>query len=168
MKTIRRAEEIIASWHEALPHLSQRARVWLAENIWWVVLVWVIVVIVGMLGALSKVFLGGAVSALLIALGGFAGAALGSFILLVILVPVAFSIANLVLVGLSVSPLKARRRRGWTLLFIAQLINLAVVITRLIFGMTIPAVFGGFASVLLGLYVLFEIRSYFGRSMTAK
>jgi len=98
--------------------------------------------VIGVLGLLTALGLGGAV----LGMGGVtAGIAFNAY------VGIAIGIVTLVMYLMAFSPLKARKRAGWNLLYYALLLGL---ISNLIQLYLLGFIVGG----LLGFWVLFQIR----------
>ncbi|WP_342087056.1 hypothetical protein [Dyadobacter sp. OTU695] len=98
--------------------------------------------VIGILGLLTALGLGGAV----LGMGGVtAGIAFNAY------VGIAIGIVTLVMYLMAFSPLKARKRAGWNLLYYALLLGL---ISNLIQLYLLGFIVGG----LLGFWVLFQIR----------
>lgn len=158
-------EKVVAGWYQKLPSLSADARRWLADNIWWVVLIVAIlqgltVLGVGLLLLMASGVLVGAIS--------FYGAAIGSVLTSIVLASLAFSIINLILLSLAVSPLRAGLKRGWRLIFAVMLVNVVSIVIGLIFRLDIFSfLLNGFLVVFLT-YFLFEIRNYFSTTSATK
>jgi uncharacterized membrane protein YhaH (DUF805 family) len=163
MESLRNLEVVVASWYETMPHLPKNGQKWLAENVWWLVLVGVILSGFVIFAVLSATLF----ASVLIATGtgGPVGAAIGGITLLVVFVWLAFLIANVVIGALAVSPLKAKQRKGWSLLFLIAVINAASLVLAFLFSFNLPNLIFGLFSVAVGAYFLFEVRDYF---VTAK
>ena len=158
MDFVKKVEAYLAPWYIKAPHLPVGGRKWLADNIWWIVLVFVILGGLGVLGLLSAMFVG---SLILTGIAGAAGAALGGLALLVALLVLALALVNLVLGILAINPLKNKQKKGWLLLLAILMVNVVSGIVALLFA------FDGFSFVreivmaAIGAYFLFEIREYF-------
>lgn len=77
-------------------------------------------------------------------------------------------IVDAVILLMAVSPLMKRLRRGWDLLFLSALINLAYAIVSLfIHDRGIGSFLGSLLSSAIGFYLLFQIRSKFGGASAA-
>ena len=158
METIERLEVTIAKWYENMPHLPKNGQKWLASNAWWLVLIGVILSTLGIMGFLMLVLLS---SALLTGVAGVAGAAIGGIALLASLVYFVFSIIEIILSIMAISPLKALRKKGWTLLFTAMLVNVLAFVIGFIFSFNVFSLLRELVAVGIGMYFLFEVRDYF-------
>lgn len=158
MKDIYKLETFIASWYKDVPHLSKTSQVWLAENVWWLALIGVILGATGIFGVLSIALVTGVA---LIALGGVYGAILSGVMLIAALLFLALAIACLVLTALSISPLKAGLKKGWTLLFAVALVNVVALALNFLTRFDLFGLVWGLLMTALGGYLLFEIRDHF-------
>jgi len=158
METVHKLESTFAKWYEKAPHLPKGGRDWIADNIWWIVLIGVIIGAMGIVGILAALLLG---TALLGVAGGVFGIAAGSAITLAILTSFAFTIAIIILHALAIQPLRAKQKRGWELVFVTMLLDIAMTILNLLFGGHFSNFLQGLIGVAIGGYLLFEIRSHF-------
>ncbi|MNR22145.1 hypothetical protein D3C85_1390850 [compost metagenome] len=158
MESIRKLEYTVAQWYEKAPHLPVKGQVWLAQNIWWIGLVGLVIGAFGVLSVLAVTFWA---STAIGVYGGVAGAIVGSLAFIAVLIALAFSIVLLALLGMAIAPLKAGKKKGWDLLFISALLSLASTAVGFLlsfnFGSLIVGLFG---TAVMG-YFLFEIHSYF-------
>jgi hypothetical protein len=165
MESISKLETTVASWYKSMPHLSEAGRKWLAENVWWIALVGVILGVLGIWGILTILFF---TSAVLTGFGGIAGAAVTGVLWIATFVGLLFSVLDLVLTGVAINPLKAQLKKGWTLLFVVLLINVASAVVGFLFKYNlIELIWSLLTSAAVG-YFLFEIRSHFVAARTAK
>lgn len=169
MEFIKKCETTIAGWFAQAPHMSKSGRTWLVKNIWWMALVGAIIGAVGLVVTMIGTLFAGA---LLSTFGGFVGALIAAPLVLAILIASAAAIATVVLLFVAVSPLKEGQRRGWTLLFIAILLQVAVEALTLILTFNVFEVVWGLLFAAIAAYFLFEIREQYSsptaRSVAAK
>jgi hypothetical protein len=169
MSKIRQLETLIEGWMRVAPHLPMNAKKWLADNVWWIVLV------VAILSAINVLSVIGGISAYYNFVGNTAGY-VGMYAIPTYSAGwIWSSIINLAVVGLSVvlyfkavTPLKEHRKWGWDLMFIVLLLQAVNVLSNAvfnfsIFGFIFTALFGA-AGLAIGAYFLFEVRSYFIKS----
>ena len=50
MESIHKLENMIEGWLKPLPHLPTQWRKWLADNLWWITLVGVVLSVIGVIG----------------------------------------------------------------------------------------------------------------------
>ncbi|MDB5186812.1 MAG: hypothetical protein JWM07_284 [Candidatus Saccharibacteria bacterium] len=158
MDYLKKIEAYVAPWYRNVPHLPEGGQRWLADNIWWIVLAFVILGAFGVLSLLTVAFVGGA---LLTAFGGAVGATLGGLAMLFALVTLSLAIANLVIGALAINPLKNRQEKGWTLLLMASVISAGAAVLALLLAFDLFSFIRDMMFVALGGYLLFEIRRYF-------
>jgi len=158
MSEINRLEAMVASWYKDSPHLPKTGQTWLADNVWWLALVGLIL---GSLAVLGTIGLTVFTSVILTVLGGVYGAVVGGFAVIGTLVFLALSIVSLILIGLAVSPLKRKAKKGWTLLFITALVNVTAIVIDFLTTFNLFGLVWGLIMAAVGGYFLFEIRDYF-------
>lgn len=165
MEQVSKLETILAGWYEKLPHLAVPVRKWIADNGWWLVLIAVIVGALMVLGILSAtLFLG----ALFAGVAGMVGLAVGGLLIILVLLWLALAILNLVLLAMAVTPLRQRAKKGWNLVLIVTLLNVATVAIKFLFDFDFGSLLiGVFGSAIAG-YGLFEVRGLFQRDAVAK
>ena len=165
MKEVNKLEDMIASWYKDVPHLPNTGQIWLADNVWWLALVGLIL---GSLAVLGTIMFSFFIGAAFIALGGPYGALVGGVAVIATLVLLAFSIISLVLIALAISSLRVRARKGWRLLFLAILVNIAALILDFLLTFNLFGLIWGLLAATVGTYFLFEIRSHFMQIGPAK
>ncbi len=167
MESIQKLEKRLAGYFKQLPNLPQAGRTWLAENVWWLALISVIIsalsLVYALIGVISlvvwtatPVFYGAYYSATAISAAWITSASLTLLFVLVITV----------LMAQAVPFLRTMRYRGWMLLFTVYLVNaLRIVVMALltgsITGFIAGIIFGAIGLAIVG-YFLFQIRSFFG------
>lgn len=171
METVSSLEKTIAGWYKDLPHLPVEFRKWLGTNVWWIMLIIVILSVLALFPILAGLLLVFGLSGAAIGAAGVYGAVGGGLVGVAIfsaLVAVAGLIVTVVVMGLAVTPLKEKKKKGWTLLFIILLVSAAFgvvgnLITYNLFGVIWALLWAGVEG-----YFLFEIRSEFGHKVVAK
>jgi hypothetical protein len=161
MDTIRKLEAKVAELYETMPHLPLQGRKWLAANIWWLTLVGVILGAMGLFGIILATFFA---SAALTIYGGLAGAAIGGFVFVAALAVTAFMAITIVICAMAITPLKVMRKQGWTLLFIATLVQVAEHVVSFLFNFNLVGLVISLFFTAIGVYFLFEIRDFFGKT----
>ncbi len=148
-------EKQIAEWMKPLPHLPAGFGKWLVVNAWWLVLIgviasaWMIISAFTLLSTINSAVVPGfyglvaqynpnAITGLWISIIGIA--------------------VVLVLEAMAISPLKAQKKRGWELLFMASLLMFAVNIVEAIVTSDGGSLIGSVIGTAIGLYLLFEFR----------
>jgi hypothetical protein len=163
MVNIAKIENMVAGWLKPMPHLPKGGQKWLAENVWWIVLVGVIASTISLLISIGAIFtyiaLVGAYSNVYSAAAYGPGWVIGSIVSLL------FSILIIVLLATAIGSLKAGQSKGWDRLFLVLLIKaVAVVIGAVLtlnpIGFVVGILFGAIG-VAISAYFTFEIRSHF-------
>lgn len=165
MEKIHALEVRIAEWYKPVPHLPQGGIKWLTENIWWLVLIWVIISAFGALSLVlitlfGGIFLAGAVFLYSAKFGGLA--------LLIAAIAAGVSLLNIVLAAMAIDPLKNKQKKGWSLLFIALLLSFIPMLFGDILRFHIFSMIEDVLMVAVGGYFLFEIRDQYGIVDTKK
>lgn len=172
-KFIENIEDMVAKWLKPLPHLPVKFTKWIAINLWWIVLIGVILSALGLLAMFTGLF---AIIAFLGTATSFYGHYVTStytgFSLVVSLVSILFMVGTIVLTAMAISPLKLSAKKGWTLLFTVMLIQAAFVVVGAILSgnvfLFISNLVSGAIGIAISAYLLFELRSYFvGMSVKA-
>lgn len=157
METLHKLENTAGGWFKGAPHLPVNARKWLADNVWWIVIVGVVLAAFG-LAALLPVLFGASV--LTSSLAAYAGVDTAR-VMLAAWVGVAFLAAVVVVELMAVTPLKEKKKAGWDYLFLALLLSIVSSVVGLVITYDFSNVIGAVLTALIGGYFLFEIRGHF-------
>jgi hypothetical protein len=106
MDSLYKLEAIIASWYKSAPPLPENTRRWIAVNLWWLTLIGVILSGIGTFFLLFSLLTGAAI----IGLSGGLDTSIGGTILFVLFVTLGFTITNVVIAAVAISPLKSMRK----------------------------------------------------------
>jgi len=165
MKIINKIETMIEKWVKPLPHLPIKTQKTIADNLWWVVGIGIVISGIGLL-IVFNTFLNG-MSALMgapgygfyltyIYTGWWASSIIVSMLALII---------TLIIMVKAFNPLKAMHRKGWDLLFLSLLVMVVAKVISFILNISISGLFRdlifAFVGIVIGAYILFEIKSYF-------
>lgn len=170
MEIVKQIENMVARWLKPLPHLPGKGQKWLADNVWWITLVGVIISTLGTLSligvTLAAMALIGATSGFLY-LHGYAAnyVAYTGWGVLWLTISIILLIAMVVIMAMAVGPLKEKKSKGWELLFLSTLLSAVFSIFNLlarfdIFNFISGLIFSALA-IAIGVYFLFEIKSHF-------
>lgn len=168
MEAVNKFEDILESWLKPLPHLPVVWRKWLATNVWWLTMIFVILAAMGVLGLLGALltalsFLGFSATFY----GYYAPQAYGALWIVSTLVSLAFLIATVIAAGAAVNPLREKTRRGWELLFLSYVISFTSTLVGAVLSFNafqfVPTVISAVLSGAISIYLLFEVREYFGK-----
>lgn len=166
METVRKIEDQVASWYKNAPHLPADVSRWIATNAWWLALIGLIFGAFGVLSIVSITFFAGAILA---GVGGAVGAAIGGIAFVAVFISLLFSIAVLILLAMAIQPLKAGTKKGWNILFLITLLEVASLAFPLLLTFDVFGTIWGLLWAGVGGYFLFEIRQYFiGKKAGAK
>jgi hypothetical protein len=171
MELLRKLEHWVLGRVKNAPHLPVKAQKWLGQNVWWIVLIGVVLGAISLLfaigGLLVLASLIGAVSSTYYVLGGpTAWTVVASFIGLL------FSVGIVLLNALAIQPLKKMQKKGWVLLFLSWLVAIVSIVVNgilslnpfsFIFGILFGAIFVAVAG-----YFLFEIHGQFNHDKPVK
>jgi hypothetical protein len=177
MEFITKLEKKVLGWVKGVPHLPVEGQKWLAENMWWMVLVLAIISGVNFLYTLAALvtqidLIGSASSSYYIS-SSFTSLSIVNLVIKLLLV----GITGLLL-ALAVKPLQVRSKKGWVLLFIILLVEALWVVVHAALslnfsGFIVSMLFGvvggeiGAIVLLVCAYFVFEVHSQFGHSVKA-
>jgi len=167
MSLVSNLETRIAGWLKPLPHFPATAQKWLGTNVWWIVLVGVIMSGIGFLISLFAFFAALAISTSVASsfyaytdAGLYGGGWLASQ-----LVSLIFTVLAAILLATAISPLKNGKKVGWNRMFLVLLLNVVLIVLNAILTFNpftfIFAIIFGSIGVAIGTYLLFEIRGHF-------
>lgn len=159
MEYINKLEKTVADWYTGAPHLSPSGRKWLSTNMWWIALVGVILGAMGIVTVISVTFFAGVLASFY---AGPVGAAIAGLGMVVVVIALLISVASLVLTAMAIQPLKALKKRGWTLLFMTVLLHVASLVLDFLFsGFNLFGLVWSLLFTAIGAYFLFEVRDSF-------
>lgn len=165
MDLLHKLEVKVLSWLKNVPHLPAGAQKWLGDNVWWIVLIGVILgglsTIIALFGLFGLIALLGAPSNAYYVYGG----GVTAWAIVVALVSLVFSAITVIISALAIKPLQNKQKKGWVLLFATWLLYVIFVVVSAVltlnpFSFIFSLIFGAlFAAV--GAYFLFEIHGQF-------
>jgi hypothetical protein len=161
MEVFRKLETKIGELYKKAPRMPEGGRKWLSSNVWWLVLIYVILASITIFWVTAATIFAGIA---LTAFGGALGAAVGGAVFIAAMILIAFTSITVILGALAISPLKSLRRKGWTLLFIILLIQAAEIVRSFLFNWEFFSFITSLLFVTLSGYLLFEIRDYYGKT----
>jgi len=165
MEFVNKVEARVANWYSKAPHLPVGLREWLGTNIWWIML---IVVILSAIGILNILFFGALAALLVAGVGGPVGATivgLASFLALIVL---AATLAEVIITAIAIKPLKDKQKKGWSLLLLALLVAVGFTVLTFLFSFELASLIMSLLWVAVSGYVLFEIRDQFNGAIVTK
>ena len=171
MKIINKIENMIDKWVKPLPHISAKWTKMIAENLWWIVGLGIGAAGIGLLMMIGGFFYG------MSALTGAPGYGLylayiyTGWWAFAIIVSMLALFVTLILMVKAYNPLKVMHRKGWDLLFLSLLIMVGARVISFIFNIggldSFRDLVFTFVSIVISVYILFEIKSYFKLERTA-
>lgn len=171
MEFLVKLEHIILGWLKDVPHLPIGVRKWIANNIWW------IVVIGAVLSGISVLVLIGALFSNLSTLSSpiisyYASATFVGWLVVTTAVALAFAVVETLLMAFAVTPLKEKQKKGWVLLFAVWLVGIisavvGAILTLNVLGFIGNIIFGAVWVAVTG-YFLFEIHGQFAHVERSK
>jgi len=176
MELVNKLEKIVGGWLKPVPHLPEKGRKWLADNVWWLALVGVVLSVLSAISAFYGAMFGNNyanyVDSIYKAYGinnpnsGVFGLNMSMYMLVMYI----GIVVGAVIMGLAINHLKVKHKKGWDLMFLALLVSIAIQVVSVLFNLN--NLIGGILSVAVGAaigsYFLFEIKSYFKKAETAK
>ncbi|MDB5165848.1 MAG: hypothetical protein JWM00_738 [Candidatus Saccharibacteria bacterium] len=172
MELVKKLEVTLAGWYKQVPfHLPVGGRKWLSENVWWIVLIGVIAGALSIIASVQAFLWAEQVSRQYresVLYYGITPTVNDSMAMTVVWVSVLFYVAVIVLELLAISPLRARKKRGWNLLFLAMLVSAISGVVIAVLQTSVGSLLGTALGLAIGGYFLFEIHSHFGGAQTVK
>ena len=157
MDTVRTLENQLVEFNKGLPKLPKGLTAWLAEYGWIFVLIGVVLSVLSLVTIVPTISTIIGVSSLL-NFQSYGFYTLGWLSLLL-------SIVNLLIViyleGVAIAPLKDKKYRGWTLIFIASLVSIVFGVAGSLITLQLGSLVVGVLFYAIGLYVLFQVREHF-------
>jgi len=169
MESIHKLENMIEGWLKPIPHLPTEWRKWLAENVWWITLVGVVLSVIGVLGLIfaliNAMAIFGSVSSFYSVYSVSTAQTYTGWWILAIVVSLVFLVVTIAIEAMAIKPLKSQKKKGWDLMFLVLLIGAVSQVVNIILNFNpmsfIPNVIFTAIGVAIGAYFLFELRSYF-------
>jgi hypothetical protein len=157
MENVKKLEDMIQEWLKPLPHLPTEWRKWLSQNVWWITLIGVILSGFAVWGIYQAAVMVNQYTNFLNAVGvtntvGWT---------LPMMVSIALFGLTAVIMAMAVGPLKEMKAKGWDLLFLSTLVSIAGSVFNYGSGSLATSIIGAVIGAIIGMYFLFEIRSYF-------
>ena len=157
MESIKKFEDTIEGWLKPLPHLPSTWRKWISENIWWVTLVGVILDGFAALAIYQTATYVNQLTGLFYA----AGVSTTNGWTLSMMVSIVLFVVTAVIMAMAIAPLKAMNKKGWDLLFMSAIVSVVASAFNFESSSIITSVISAVIGFAIGMYFLFEIRSYF-------
>lgn len=155
MQQLSSLEEAIGKLFKKMPHLPRESRDWIADNLWWLVIVGLVLSAVAVFGLMLLLF--GAS----LYMGLTADMVVGGAVFLATVISFAMFSVTIVLEAMAIKPLRLKHRYGWELLFITGLVLLAGSVLRALMSDSLSGLLNPLVTAFISFYLLFEIRDYF-------
>ena len=172
MESIHKLEDTIEGWLKPLPHLPTNWRKWLTENVWWLVLIGVILSVIGTIMLVMAVIAAMAVVGSVTSVYGVYGVnvvqSYSGFWYVASIISAVLLVATIIIEAMAISPLKVQNKKGWDLMFIAYLIGIASSVISAVLNMQLFNLVSAAIGAAIGAYFLFEICSYFKQAAVVK
>jgi hypothetical protein len=166
MDSFKKLEKMVGSWFKMVPSLPAAGQKWLAENVWWIALIGLVLSVIGIFVTIFAVI---AIASWTSGLDYYGYATVDPYSATALAGSVVSLIFSIVIVGLTavaISPLKAQRFRGWALLFTIYVVSAVEIVLNSILSFNpigfIFGIIGGAIGLAIGGYFLFQIRAHFG------
>lgn len=171
MEFLYKLEERVFGWFKGAPSLPKETRKWLGENIWWIVIVGLVVNVLNILRGLAylerQISLQGSVANTYLV-----STSASDWSIVTTSVSLVFLIVQALILFFAIQPLRDKQKKGWVLLFASWLVGgVALVANALltlgIFSFIITILFGAVWLAISG-YFLFEIHGQFAHVERSK
>jgi hypothetical protein len=164
MELLNKLEKTIFGWFKGVPNLPDGARKWLGDNIWWIVIVGVVLTILSVLVSLAALSTRFALMGTA-AFSYYVSPAATNWYIVTDIVSIVFQILEAVILFFAIQPLKEKRKKGWVLLFATWLLGGVALVVNALLGLSvinfvITILFGAVWLAISG-YFLFEMHSQF-------
>ena len=147
-----RIESIAAQWYETLPQPPRAFRRWLYENVWWIIVISVVLGVFGVLSTLKDASIHG------YNLSFSLHSVFSTMDRAAITITLAISVVILIINASAISPLRRKYKVGWNLLLASLILSAASVVIGVVLTFDVGSfISGAFMTLVLG-YLLFAFR----------
>jgi len=168
METVRSLEKTIAEWYKNVPHLPPNVRKWLGDNVWWIVVIGVVLSALSLFALIPLTLLALGLSTATVAglpgAYGYVGGGVMGIAWLTILLSLITLVITTALLALAISPLKSKAKKGWTILFVITLASAVLGVLGNLVSFNIGGIVWTAIWAALEGYFLFEIHNQFGKT----
>lgn len=162
METVKSIEKQLVDVNKGLPKLPTGFTKWLANYGWLLVLIGVVLSVMSLIALVPLLLIAFGIIGVFDAQYGYVGYDVASQLgWLSTSISVISLLVVLYLEAIAISPLKAKKYRGWELIFIANLISLGLSIIGSIIALQFASIVWALFLSAIGFYVLFQIRPHF-------
>lgn len=165
MELVHSLERTLSEWYAQAPHLPVEARKWLANNVWWLAIIGIVLSVFAILSVIGIVFAAFGLSAMFASstYSPYADVAFSAVWLAALVGLISLGITT-ALLAMAVNPLKTKAKKGWTILFVIALISLVLQVAGDILSFNLAGILVAVLWSAIGAYFLFEIRGEFGKA----
>lgn len=171
MEFLDKIEKKVLKWFKGAPNLPKDVRKWLGVNVWWFIIISVVLTGINILNGLSA--LEKQVSLQGTAAGSYyVSSSTSDWTMLTISVSLVFLVMEAILLFMAIQPLKEKQKKGWVLLFASWLVTAVALVANAlltlgVFSFIITVLFGAVWLAISG-YFLFEIHGEFAHVERSK
>lgn len=164
MEQLHHLEATLAHWYKGAPHLPKNGRNWLADNVWWIALIGVILSALALTTVVPLMFTSLSLTSTLApyAIDDMMHRATISMAWSGLALSVVSLVVSVVLLTMAINPLKVKNKQGWNLVFGLYLINFALNVIRAVILLDLGGLLSAVLGAAIGGYFLFEIHDNFG------
>lgn len=171
MELLSKLERKVLDWGKNIPHLPEGGRKWLGDNIWWIVVIGVVLTGIGLLALVLGLF------SLLSTLANpiivyYASSTFVAWTIVKTVVSLIFAAIGLALMAFAITPLKEKQKKGWVLLFAAWLVGILSVVVSAVLTLSvvnfITSLLFGAIGIAIGGYLLLEMHGQFAHTEHSK
>jgi hypothetical protein len=164
--SVRKLEDMIEGWLKPIPHLPSTWRKWIAENIWWITAIGVVISAIAIFTLLSTMFAATTIFTVNYNVwNGYSPFEHNGWWMFSSVISLLFMAIVTIITASAIKPLKNMKNKGWDLLFLVFIVKIVAEIVNLLISLNIflflSSLIGVAIGVVIGAYLLFEIRSYF-------
>lgn len=167
METVKSIETKLVDINKGLPQLPISLTKWLADYAWLLVLIGVVLSVMSLFVLVPLLLAAFGLASLIgVGFGLPSYMTYGQLGWLNVLLSVGNLLIVLYLEATAIAPLKDKKYRGWQLIFIANLVSLALGMATSIIALQPESVLWSLLSAAIVFYVLLQVRSYFVAATT--
>lgn len=155
MEYLSSIEDTVAGWYNNLPQPPRIFKRWLVDNVWWVIVIAVVLGVLGLLATLKDVSMSGL---------NYSFTLRGIFSTMdqaAVTITFLISIAVVVINTFSISPLRSKYKTGWKLLFTSLMLSVLSLAVAVVLTFDIGSFISGAISAAITGYLLFSFRDQY-------
>lgn len=148
-------EDTVASWYKNLPQPPRIFKRWLVDNVWWVIVIGVVLGVLGLLATLKDVSMSGL---------NYSFTLRGIFSTMdqaAVTITFLISIAVVVINAFAITPLRNKYKIGWKLLFTSLILSVLSLAVAVVLTFDVGSFISGAISAVITGYLLFSFRDQY-------